>query len=75
MKYPDAEARLRYYEKIPTEIFEGSKSASKHVAGEIAKLIRQRNKNDKHTVLGLATGSTPTKVYDELVKLHREEGL
>src|SRR6056297_261542 len=75
MKYPDAEARLRYYEKIPTKIFEGSKSASKHVAGEIAALIRQRNKNDKNTVLGLATGSTPTKVYDELVRLHKEEGL
>jgi len=26
-------------------------------------------------VLGLATGSTPTKVYDELVRLHKEEGL
>ena len=75
MKYPDAEARLRYYEKIPTEIFDDSKSASIHVAGEIASLIRQRNKNDKRTVLGLATGSTPTKVYDELIRLHNEEGL
>ncbi|NGP77428.1 glucosamine-6-phosphate deaminase [Balneolaceae bacterium YR4-1] len=75
MKYPDAEARLRYYEKVPTEIFEDSKKASKHVAKEIADLIRQRNKNDKNTVLGLATGSTPTKVYDELVRLHKEEGL
>ena len=26
-------------------------------------------------MLGLATGSTPTKVYDELVRLHKEEGL
>lgn len=26
-------------------------------------------------VLGLATGSTPVGVYDELVRLHREEGL
>ncbi len=75
MKYPDAEARLRYYEKIPTEIFDVSNSASKHVANEIADLIRQRNKNDKQTVLGLATGSTPTKVYDELIRLHKEEGL
>lgn len=75
MKYPDAEARLRYYEKIPTEIFDVSNSASKRVAKEIADLIRQRNKNDKQTVLGLATGSTPTKVYDELVRLHKEEGL
>ena len=27
------------------------------------------------TVLGLATGSTPVGVYDELVRLHREEGV
>ena len=26
-------------------------------------------------MLGLATGSTPTKVYDFLVKFHKEEGL
>jgi glucosamine-6-phosphate deaminase len=26
-------------------------------------------------VLGLATGSTPTGVYDELIRLHKEEGL
>ena len=26
-------------------------------------------------MLGLATGSTPVKVYDELIRLHREEGL
>lgn len=75
MKYPDTEARLRYYEKIPTEIFAGSKSASNYVAKEIALLIRQRNEDNENTVLGLATGSTPTKVYDELVRLHKEEGL
>ena len=26
-------------------------------------------------VLGLATGSSPVGVYDELVRLHKEEGL
>ena len=26
-------------------------------------------------VLGLATGSSPVKVYDELVRMHKEEGL
>lgn len=75
MNYTDAEARLTYYEKIPSEIFDDSAAASTYVAKEIADLIRQRNKNDKTTVLGLATGSTPTKVYDELIRLHKEEGL
>ena len=62
-------------EKIPTEIFETSMDASKHVANEIAKLIRERAAQGKQVVLGLATGSTPTKLYDELVRLHKEEGL
>jgi len=68
----DSEERLKYYEKVPAEIFDDSAEASKYVAKEIADLIRQRNKNDETTVLGLATGSTPTKVYDELVRLHTE---
>jgi glucosamine-6-phosphate deaminase len=62
-------------EKIPTEIFETSLDASKHVASQIAKLIRERAAQGKQAVLGLATGSTPTKLYDELVRLHKEEGL
>ncbi|MEL6671737.1 MAG: glucosamine-6-phosphate deaminase [Bacteroidota bacterium] len=63
------------YEKIPTRVFEASREASQSVAREIADLIRERNLLGKPTVLGLATGSTPTAVYDELVRLHKEEGL
>jgi len=62
-------------EKIPTQVFETPLDASKHVASEIAKLIRERAAQGKQVVLGLATGSTPTKLYDELVRLHKEEGL
>src|SRR5690606_532750 len=29
----------------------------------------------KNAVLGLATGSTPLRLYRELIRLHREEGL
>jgi len=63
------------FERIPTEIFDDSESASRKVAAEIADLIRSRAKENKNVVLGLATGSTPTRVYDELVRLHEEEGL
>jgi glucosamine-6-phosphate deaminase len=45
------------------------------VAKEIADLIRIREKEGRHCVLGLATGSTPVEIYDELVRMHREEGL
>lgn len=65
----------RKFERIPTQIYENSETASFTVANEIAELIRQRQKQGKKAVLGLATGSTPTKVYEFLVHFHKEEGL
>ncbi|TWU00249.1 Glucosamine-6-phosphate deaminase 1 [Botrimarina colliarenosi] len=62
-------------ERIPCCVFKHAQSASEYVAGQIADLIRQRAAEGKPCVLGLATGSTPTTVYAELVRLHREEGL
>jgi glucosamine-6-phosphate deaminase len=58
-------------EKIPTRIFKSSEDASVFVATEIASLIKIRELEGKPCVLGLATGSTPTRVYAELVKLHK----
>jgi len=69
------ETRLTYHEQIPTKIFGDASSGSSFVASEIAELIRTNNENGQPTVLGLATGSTPTQVYDELIRLHNEEGL
>ena len=63
------------YEKIPTQIFADAKDASRAVANEIAGLIRQKQRENKPCVLGLATGSSPKTVYAELVRLHRSEGL
>jgi glucosamine-6-phosphate deaminase len=40
-------------------------------AGAIDKLLRAR----PDAVLGLATGSSPLPIYDELVRLHLQEGL
>ena len=55
--------------------FPNAGAAAKHVAKEIDKLVRARNAANKHTVLGLATGSTPVGLYRELIRLHKEEGL
>ncbi len=63
------------FERIPTQIFDDSEKASKAVANEIAALIRQNNQAKKPTILGLATGSSPKKVYQELIRLHKEDGL
>ncbi len=68
-------AEEQRYEKIPTEIFENSAEASKAIAREIADLIIERQKENKNAVLGLATGSSPITMYNELVRLHQEEGL
>lgn len=69
----DIEAKK--FEKINTIIHENSEEASLFVAKEIAQLIKQRQKVGKKVVLGLATGSTPTKMYEYLVRFHKEEGL
>lgn len=66
---------LTSQERIPTLLFNTAIEGSLYVANSIAELIESRNKESKSTVLGLATGSTPTQVYDELVRKHKEEGL
>jgi len=62
-------------ERAPVTVYTSSGAASKAVAHEIADLIRARAATGDRAVLGLATGSTPQAVYDELVRLHREDGL
>jgi glucosamine-6-phosphate deaminase len=62
-------------ERIPVTVYASSAQASKAVAREIADLIRAKSARNERTVLGLATGSTPTTVYDELIRLHHQEGL
>jgi len=66
---------LRSPEKLPITIWNSSAKASIHIAASIGLAIRQKQQEGENIVLGLATGSSPIKVYDELVRLHREEGL
>jgi glucosamine-6-phosphate deaminase len=62
-------------ERLPVTVYDQPADASRAVAREIADLVQQRAAAGKKTVLGLATGSTPVGVYDELIRLHREEGV
>jgi glucosamine-6-phosphate deaminase len=66
---------LKNFEKMPVKIWDDSLEASRHVARSIALAIRQKQQDGEKIVLGLATGSTPIKVYEELVRMHKEEGL
>ena len=62
-------------EKIPVKIFSNSYHGSAYVAQQIATLIKQKEKEGKKCVIGLATGSTPKTLYAHLVRMHKEEGL
>ncbi len=62
-------------ERIPTVVIDDPEALARAVATRIAALIRERAREGKGTVLGLATGSTPVGVYRELIRLHRDEGL
>jgi glucosamine-6-phosphate deaminase len=61
-------------ERVPVVIVEYDEIA-RTIAGRIAEIIKDRRREGRHAVLGLATGSTPIGIYRELIKMHREEGL
>lgn len=63
------------FEKKHNVIFSNSSEGSLKVAKEIADLIISKKEKGEQCVLGLATGSSPIKVYEELVRMHNEEGL
>lgn len=73
----DAMDRIRQtqFEKIDTEIYDDEKQGSKQIAAEIAAVIKNKQAQNETCVLGLSGGSSPLSVYEELVKLHKEEGL
>lgn len=75
----DAQIGLKYqlksFEKIPIKFWENPDEGALHIARYIALCIRQKQQENEHIVLGLATGSSPIKIYNELVRMHKEEGL
>lgn len=71
----NATAEQKQFEKIPVHIYDAANSGSNYVAQQIAELIRDKAAKGDVAVLGLATGSSPTRVYEELARMHREEGL
>ena len=75
LRQPPSVELLSAVEKVAVTVYRSNVVAARAVAAEIAELIRSRAKTSQKVVLGLATGSTPTGVYAELVRLHREEGL
>ena len=60
---------------ITKKVYNNKVEACAVVAQEIKSLIQANDAQNKKTVLGLATGSSPIELYKELVRLHKNEGL
>ncbi|RYY59191.1 MAG: glucosamine-6-phosphate deaminase [Chitinophagaceae bacterium] len=67
--------KLVSFEKIDTSIHHSAEEACMAAAMEIAALVKSKQAAGEKAILGLATGSTPKKVYAALIRMHREEGL
>ena len=63
------------FEKLHTVTFKNSNEASLLIAREICDLIKSKQEKKKNCVIGFATGSSPTKVYQEIIRIHKEESL
>ena len=59
-------------ENIEIKIYNDSDIASKAVSDHIIEKINQKTKRGEAFVLGLATGSTPIKVYRNLIQAHKK---
>ena len=63
------------FERIPTHIAETAVGGARHVAGQIADIIREKDKEGKKCVLALTSGKSPVGVYRELAEMHRDKEL
>jgi hypothetical protein len=64
--------RFSLIEKIDPRFYATAAEASVKVAQEIKNAILEKNKQGKTFVLGLATGSTPLRVYKEFIRMCKE---
>ena len=62
-------------ERMPVLIFDEPAELARQAARQVRTLIEAKAAAGSYAVLGLPTGSTPIGVYQELVRMHREEGL
>lgn len=65
----------RRYEKLRTNIYKDANEGSIFTARVIADLIKRKSDQGENCYLGLSGGSSPSYVYDELVRIHLEEKL
>ncbi len=69
------EYTLSRYEKMPIDISELSESAAISVAKDIVEQLKEKASKNKMLVLGLTSGNSPLRIFEELVRIHKEEGV
>lgn len=67
------EYNLSRFEKLPVAIYEESKKAAKMVAHDIVDEMLVRQQSGVPFILGISGGASPIPVYEELVRLHKNE--
>lgn len=66
---------LTRFEKINTKIYESAKEGSVVVAREIANEIRKKQDAGEKFVMAVTGGHSPRNIFEELVRMHKEEKL
>lgn len=57
------------------KVYASQEEASQYTANRIAAIVKEKQQKGEKAIMGLATGSTPKGVYQELIRLHKYEGL
>ncbi len=66
---------LTRYEKLPTDIYASIEEGAAEVALKVAATIRQRQREIRACTMAFSGGATLTEVFNQLVRMHEEEGL
>lgn len=63
------------FERIPTYVADTAEDGARHVARQIAEIIRDKANHGLQCILALSSGKSPVGVYRELVRMYNEEAL
>jgi len=67
--------RQTRYEKLRTNIYADIDEGYRSIAQTISNLIQEKENQSELCILGFSGGFSTLGVYDELVRIHKEEGL
>lgn len=69
------EYNLARFEKLPVLIFEEARRAAQKIANEIVDEMVIKQQKGEQFVLGISGGASPSPVYEELVRQHRQHNI